>query len=387
MPHSVKALVKPSLLIWARKKSGIHIDELARRLDISVEKYQGWESGEEALTVAKLRKLAEIYKRPLAVFYLPEPPTTFDTLKDFRLLPNADFLEITPQLRVEIERIQYRREVAMELDAKLGVQRPDFPQIPHTLSRPDEFARKVRDLIGVTADRQFRWKDSAAALKGWIAALEDFGVLIFQISKVAIEEMRGLAINQWPIPVIGLNGADTPNGRIFSLIHEFIHLLVGEAGLCNMHEVSHGSTREENLEIFCNRVAGAVLIPEDLLLSEDIVRSHESSQEWSDLEIVKLSRRFSVSREAILRRLLIVGKTSPDFYQEQRAKYLKEYQQAEDKGDIIVHPDKIAKRNLGNAFLRLVFSAYYKELINVSNLSDYLGIKLPQIWRIEKEVA
>lgn len=81
------------------------------------------------------------------------------------------------------------------------------------------------------------------------------GILIFETRGVSLEEMRGLCIFHEEIPIILLNGKDTPNGRILSLFHELTHLLLGKSAICENNELS-----EE--EIFCNAVAGEFLVIE-----------------------------------------------------------------------------------------------------------------------------
>ncbi len=385
MPQTVKALVKPSLLIWARKKSGLSIDEIARRLSITPARYNDWEAGSDSPSVAKLRDLADLYKRPLAVFYLPAPPLTFDTPKDFRLLPASDQGRMSHGLRMEIERANFRREVAIELDTRMGIVRPVVKIDRPDRNNPELFAKKARELLGISFEQQFSWRDAGIALKEWITILEDLGLLVFQVSRIDVSEMRGFVINKAPLPVIVLNGADTPNGRIFSLIHEFVHVLLETDGICNMLENGHSHNHDQQTEVFCNHVAGAILVPEEALVREEVVGAKGADMEWSDEEIRKLSRRFSVSKEVILRRLLIIGRTTPEFYQARRGIYLQEKKPDQEKdsaGGPMAHV--VTMRNLGKSFLRLVFSAYYREVINTSNLADYLGVKLGQVWKIEK---
>ena len=70
MAGRVEALVKPALLIWARQKTGLDLHEAAKKAAIRPERLQSWEAGETRPTVNQLRKLGQVYKRPLAIFYL-----------------------------------------------------------------------------------------------------------------------------------------------------------------------------------------------------------------------------------------------------------------------------------------------------------------------------
>src|SRR5437868_3692417 len=86
MVRSIQALVEPQVLEWARQTAGMSIDAAAKRLKISQDLLAQWESGAARPTLAKLRVVSRLYKRPLAVFYLPEPPRDFAPLKDYRRL-------------------------------------------------------------------------------------------------------------------------------------------------------------------------------------------------------------------------------------------------------------------------------------------------------------
>ena len=89
MAPRVKALVTPALITWARDTAGFSIAEAADKLGLDAEKLTAWENDADEATpsIPQLRKLAALFKRPLAVFYLPEPPTQFQVMRDLRRLP------------------------------------------------------------------------------------------------------------------------------------------------------------------------------------------------------------------------------------------------------------------------------------------------------------
>jgi hypothetical protein len=65
----------------------------------------------------------------------------------------------------------------------------------------------------------------------------------------------------------------------------------------------------QRIEVFCNSVAAAALIPRDVLLAEPrVVARGVRWANWSDAEISDLARNFNVSREAVLRRLLTLNR-------------------------------------------------------------------------------
>jgi transcriptional regulator with XRE-family HTH domain len=100
MSRSIPALVKPALLIWARERAGLPLEEAASRLGIEVERLQQWEQGTDRPSIAQLRKIGELYKRPLAVFFLSEPPQGFDPQREFRRLQGVTPQTESPELRL-----------------------------------------------------------------------------------------------------------------------------------------------------------------------------------------------------------------------------------------------------------------------------------------------
>ncbi len=79
MPRSIPALVKPALLLGAER--GLKLEQVAQKLKLETDLLRSWESGEERPTIPQVRRLGEIYKRPLAVFFLPEQPHGFRAMK------------------------------------------------------------------------------------------------------------------------------------------------------------------------------------------------------------------------------------------------------------------------------------------------------------------
>lgn len=68
------------MLEWARKSANISVESADSKVPCSVDRLEKWEKGEEYPTINQAEKLANIYKRPLAVFFLPEIPD-FKTLR------------------------------------------------------------------------------------------------------------------------------------------------------------------------------------------------------------------------------------------------------------------------------------------------------------------
>lgn len=390
MAKQIKALVKPAVLKWARESLNLPLAEAAKKIGVKVSKLSDWESesATSSPTIGQLRKAAGVYKRPLAVFFLSDPPRDFDALKDFRRLPDPKQAIPSPKLNLEIRRAQMRRETALELAAGIAFDPPRIQMISSNLRDSDHLAAEARRILGVSLEVQCGWRDRYEALHGWIAALERIGILVFQTGAVPPDEVRGFSISAETYPVIVINAKDSPRGRVFTLIHEFAHVLLNRGGLCDLHTTRRGSSQEEEIEVFCNQVAGTFLLPSQEFLSEPIVTGKTAHGAWEEPEIRQLAEKYSVSQEVVLRRLLTLGRISQSFYQERRQELVEAYRKEAARAQGGFVPYHVLKtRDLGRAFIRLVLEAYHTEAINSSDVAEMLGVKLKHLPTIEQDVV
>jgi Zn-dependent peptidase ImmA (M78 family)/DNA-binding XRE family transcriptional regulator len=383
MARTAQALVKPELLVWARESAGLSPDEAAKKADVSSERLKDWETGVARPSIAQLRALARAYHRPLAIFYLPKPPKKFKAMHDYRRLSGTAAAQTSYELGLEIRRARDRREIALELFAESDTQPPKFKLQLSIANEPEVAAATLRSYLGVSEDEQLSWRTQYAALDGWRDALESAGVLVFQASGIDIGEMRGFSFSESPLPTIVVNTADTPLGRVFSIAHETVHIALRHGGLCDMVDEGNRPPEEQRLEVFCNATAAAVLMPRDLILRDPDVRG-SSGPAWTDDQIKAVARRFKVSREALVRRLLTLGRTTPEFYRKKREQFIDEYRRKREEQKGFAPPDAVALTRAGNLFTQLVLDSYRRELITSADVSEYLDVKLKHLQNIER---
>lgn len=390
-----EALVEPALLVWARGSIGLGVADVAKKLSVTPERIEQWESGETHPTIAQLRGLAAAYKRPLAVFYLSDPPMGFQALRDFRRLADAEAGALSPSLRGAIQRAHSVREAALELRAIAGEEIARSPTVAASKD-PERYGVAARELLSVGIEAQIAWMDPGRALAAWIEAISDQDVLILQVQSIPIAEMRGFSLYADRLPVVVLNGADSARGRIFTLLHEFIHVLLGAEGVCDLHTARVNRTPSDDVEIFCNQAAAAALMPSALFRAEPKVLAARNDGRWSSEDLVTLSERYSVSQEAVIRRLYSLSLTSWDFLQERLAEFRAAYDEAREElkrrraeaakpGGPSYYKMKV--RDLGRPFISLALDAYYRREITGADLFEFLEIKVSQIPKLEEELA
>ncbi len=377
MPR-VNAHANPQVLVWAREERGFEVKEAAKKIRIKEDKLQRAESGEEPLTFPQLRRAAWVYRRPTAIFFLEETPPSLQ-IPEFRRLPSHEYDELSPELRLEVRKIHQRRKAANELEEYAPEFDWSFIGSISTKQDPEALGQEIRRILGIPEDFPVRL-GRYQAFNYWRESIERLGTLVFLITGVEVEEMRGLTIAEKPFPIIAVNRKDPPEARSFSLLHEFCHILLAESSLCEIYDTQLGTGHAAwEIERFCNHVAGATLVPRDKLLQYPPVRQHAKDYAWSDDELTTFARRFRVSREVILRRLLILEKTTSDFYREKRQEWMSQ-RRLQKKSTRFGQPGhKRVLQVQGATFTNLVLTAFEKDAITAGDVSELLGMRLKHL--------
>lgn len=380
MSRSPEALATPSLLAWARRSMRLDVSEAAERAGVAGDALEQWEAGASRPSMAQLRKLADVYKRPVAVFYLPTPPKDFDPMKYLRRVGGTVERAPSPELTLQIREAEGRREIAAELAALAGESLRRFAQRASADDDAGGWASRIRDELGITPEEQFSWRDDYAALGAWRAAVERTGILVFQVSGVDVEEMRGFSIFAETFPVVAVNGADTPRARSFSLLHELAHVVLGHGDVDSSSKFWFSN---DSVERFCNEVAGQALVPEQLLARHTELRRGARAETLAPADLASLATRFKVSEQVILLRLLRTERITETYYRKQQA-VLSQRRPKKQEGGPSYYRKLVA--NLGRPYIRSVLEALNHERISLGEVSDYLGVKVDHLDRVRQEV-
>jgi transcriptional regulator with XRE-family HTH domain len=145
---SFKVDITPEVLEWARRSIGLTREHAAKKVDVSQIQIEGWEEGADDPTIAQLRRMAEAYKRPLAMLLLSAPPEDFEPIRDFRLLPTDQDRPLSPELLTEIRRVQMQRAVARELPELADDVPPLIDLAVHLTDDPEIAGEAIRSWLG-----------------------------------------------------------------------------------------------------------------------------------------------------------------------------------------------------------------------------------------------
>lgn len=383
MPPRQRAYINPKLLVWGREQSSLTLEAAARRIHVSPEKLLAWESDADKPTIKQLRKAARVYHLSLAIFYLQEPPWLYQPIRDYRRIFGAAQETLSPELAIEIRQAHDRRDVAAELYAELEETPPDFGLRISAGDDPETVGEQIRGYIGVQLETQRRWRDSSVAFREWRLAFERRGILVFQASGIDLDEMRGFSIGDSHLPVIVVNRTDAYAARVFTLIHEVAHLGLRDVGLCNLAETGSQSRELQRIETFCNRVAGAALVPRAALLGHGEVADHPGTR-WAPKELDPIAREFKVSRQVIIRRLLTLGRTNQAAYDVAMEAMYEEFRSIPRRAGGFLAPPENTLSLVGRLYTKLALSAYHQNRIGPAALSDFLGVRLKHLPALEQ---
>ncbi len=372
--------VNGAVLAWAREKQGLTPSDVAARLKCTAEQVQSWEQGKRAPTYRQLETLAyTIYKRPLAVFYFPNPPEEAALREDFRTLPAADLETLHGDTRYKV---RLAHSFKLSLEELNDGKNPAHPRLFETAKLSIDMnvvqaAARVRGRLGISMERQIAWQDTAEAWKAWREAVEAGGVYVFKQS-FKQKSISGFCLRDKEFPVILINNSTPPARQIFTLLHELAHILLGLSTVSKVADwdMARFDAHAKSIEVYCNAVAGEILVP---FQAFDALTPRGTRVD--DALIQGLSDRFKVSRETILRRLLDRSLVTQTLYEQKVAAWAKQAVQFKKKGGGDYYRTQTAY--LGEAFLKLVFARHYQGRISLEQAAEHLGVKARNLSALE----
>ncbi len=366
--------VNPDILRWARLTAGFSVDHVVLKLKrklVTADTVEAWENGEGCPTYAQLEDLAyKIYRRPLALFFFPEPPVEETPEQSFRTLPDLEISRLSTRVRLLIRKARVLQINLFELNDSIN---PASRQILRELRfRPDvavnKMAESVRMYLDIDLSTQSHWKKTDEAFKAWRDYLEEQGVFVFK-DAFRDDSVSGFCLYDENFPIIYVNNSMPHTRQIFTLFHELAHLLFRTGGIDARSKDYIGLLKgdERKIEILCNQFAGDFLVPESDF-NQRIV-----GIKVNDRSIETLAKRYHVSREVILRKLLDKNIITHNYYNDKVKSWGKTTYKKSGKGG---NPYLTKGVYLGYRYLEMAFSRYYQKRITIDQLANYLGTKV-----------
>ncbi|HML94457.1 MAG TPA: ImmA/IrrE family metallo-endopeptidase [Thermodesulfobacteriota bacterium] len=357
--------ITPSVLKWARERSGFSIQEMTDRYKF----YGEWESGDSYPTYNQLEQLSDKFKCPIVVFFFPEPPELEPIEKSFRTLPEIEFEYMPPMVRMQIRKAKAMQLNLIELHEGINPSRNFIIRdLDLDLKKStNELASEVRDYLQIPLKEQVDWHNHYEAFDNWRNLLTTHGVYVFKDAFRA-NGYSGICLYHDQFPLIYVNNSTAITRQIFTLFHELAHLLFHTSGIDkeNDNYIDILRNNERRIEIFCNEFAGKFLVP-DTDFTESIIGLKINEQ-----NISSLANKYKVSREVILRKYLDRNMVSSQLYREKVAVWMEENNKSKGEGGNYYYTQITY---LGHPYIDLALTKYHQNRFDALQLSDYLNIQ------------
>jgi len=380
-----KVPVNGRVLEWARQTRGLKLAPAAELLNISSAELQAYESGEKQPLIGFLREMSRRYRINFTSLLMPEPLPPVKRPTDHRSRFSRRPLSIDTLVAIEevSDALETFADIASEMPRiipKLRIGRAKLEE------NPAKVAARERVRFGVSFAQQRSWKGAAQARVRWREKMEERGVFTYMHK---LPELSGFSIlHDEEFAAICVNDLEPTDGaKIFTLLHEYCHLLLRNAGISDQSDRS-------KVERYCNRFAAAFLIPKANLLEavSEVVpdRDAASPYDFSDSHVKRLSGIFRVSNRAMALRLERTGLAPAGFYGKRTGawdipKVVEPKPQSNNKKS---KPSaiNIAVKRIGKLHAHTVLEAVRLNAINSFDASELIGLQPSTFPKVEAQL-
>ena len=368
MPRSIVVRSSPEVLRWLRESSGWGIDEISGRLNTTPAVIRDLESGIRSPTLVQLEKMSASYRYPLAAFFLSKPKKQKPLPKDYRFLPGGGRGVFDKKTLIAIRRSRRLQNLGRELSSNIKIQ--TAPKV-HRADLEDDtasIATKLREKIGLTLEKQIKFANAHKMFNHLRDVLGNANILVFQFP-MPVEDARGFVLADESPAVITVNSKDTIEARLFTLMHELGHVLLGETAI----DMPGIPTKTRNLtERWCDAFSSSFLLPAGI--DEALL---ETPQPTHTETLDRLSKKYKVSKAALLYKMRDLGSISEAECNLVLARPISANKKKTEskKNNIVILPDKRCRSEIGNRFITLVADNFERDLITYMDALEYLSIQ------------
>jgi len=304
-----------NILIWAMDRADVKAPQLAKKMHVKENLIGKWINEEATPTFSQICRLAKALYIPLGYFYLSEPPEEKLPINDFRSINNKSVGEMSPDLKSVLYDAMRKRDWYSDWRKTEGFNKLEFVGQYKVENGVDFVADAIEQILELEPEfykKHRNWQESLSRLA---EKAENAGIIVLQSGvvenntsrKLKVSEFRGFALVDEYAPIIFVNSADSNAARIFTLIHEIAHILLGESGIIDANYESDDLSPMQ-MELFCNKVAAEVLVP-----SDDFVKDWNPDFVTVDL-IEALASKYKIGAQVILRKALDLGLVEKQYF-------------------------------------------------------------------------
>lgn len=381
--------VKPELLVWARETAGLTLEAAAadigfddRKAVTASDRLAAMESGREEPSRSVLREMARVYRRPLVAFYLSRPPAKGKRGVDFRSLRGAESARDEVLLDALLRDIHARQAMVRVLLVEDEDTEPCAFVGSHSV--PDgvpAVLESLREVLRLDLRDYRKPRKASAAFDLLRGKVEEAGVFVLlkgdlgsHHSRIGLESFRGLSLADPVAPFLVIHDHDAAPARSFTLLHEVVHLLLGQTG------VGGALDSESPDERFCDEVAAEFLLPTPELGD---LRPPGADLERLDRFIAAFADERNLSRTMVALRMAHAGRVEWNYYRHLRERWRAQW--IETRGREAADNDGgpnfylVRKQRLGKRLTGVVRTMMSADEISTGRAARILGVRARQV--------
>ena len=375
--------IVPEVLVWARETAGLSIEAAAKKLGVSARRLTEFEAGQREPTRNQIVAMAKQYHRPLVAFYLRKRPNESERPRDFRTLPEHPPPGSEALLSALIRDVASRQYLIKSALEELEENRIlPFVNSIRMADGIDTAVTSLRDLLGVTRDEFRAQRTAGEAFSILRSGAERAGIFVLLMGNLGthhtdidVKFFRGFALADTVAPLVVVNEKDSRSAWSFTLLHELVHILLGETGIS-------GYNGNAEVEKFCDFAAARFLLdPAELAVID--LRDNPSVGALSD-RISVFSTTRNVSRKMVAYNLLQANRISNVVYQQLSASFDAERIRRKEDDDAEGGPSYyvVRRHRLGSGLINLVDRMISSGVLSTPKAGLVLGVKPTAVYQL-----
>lgn len=290
--------VNPNILQWAVEQAPF--GTLDEKLMGKIKK---WISGEKLPTFNQVETLSKKTNIPFGYFFLDEPPKEELSILEFRTIDNDLIEKPSRELIDTIGKMKEIQEWMREYRIDRGFGQIDVVGSIRKEQDVIAISDKIRRDLSLENGWFFDSENMKSSFKIIRSKLEAIGIIVMMNGIVGNNtrralnpsEFRGFVLIDDIAPVIFINARDSDGAKLFTIVHELVHVWLGLSDFYNTHDYLYN----KDSEVFCNKVTAEFLLP-----------LTQFKRYWSEVKAVypervtKLAKQFNVGVVTVARRAL-----------------------------------------------------------------------------------
>ncbi len=304
--------------------------------------------------------------------------------KDYRMISGKEGA-FSNKTMLAIRRARRLQRISKELSENIDAELQPKVNPAKLSDNSKDVAENYTSLFNITNEIRNNWKTPYEAFSFLRNLIEDRNIIVFKMS-MPVEDARGFTLSDDTPNIIVVNSRDLPEAQVFTLLHEFGHVILNKSGV-SIPDNALFNRQADPVEMWCNEFSSAILLPKTFAIDK-FNRNKGNLTETRTLNF--LSKKLKISKAMLLYNMLKLGYINQSDYNGVIGRYNPTIPPPKKENKIKgksggVSADKKCISEKGQMFVSLVAKNMDKGFITRNEALDYLAIKSKNLENVTKK--